>query len=161
MNPLNKENVMSVADARESFSRILRSFRHEFDPQPIVVGAHRKPEAVIVPYSTYISRAQSSGSTVFDLSALQEMSEVLHKLAAMNNIDQLGVFGPILTRALEPDEHLDLVVVPRETATYFDLVQCGTELELVLRRFVNIVNRDGLHPVADAEILETTHYLSH
>ena len=160
MNPLSSDSVMSVADAREGFSRILRGFRHDFAPQPVIVGAHRKPEAVIVPYDHYVVSAQPQGANVFDLDTVQEMSEVLHKLAAMNNISQLGVFGPIINRALEPAEHLDLLVVPNDSATYFDLVQFGTEMELVLRRFINVVNRDGLNPIADADILESAQYLN-
>jgi predicted nucleotidyltransferase len=51
------------------------------------------------------------------------------------------------------------LVGPTEQATYFDVVQFATDIELVLRRFVNVVNRDGLHPLSDAHILEEAVYI--
>lgn len=153
------DEVVSVAEAREGFSRILRGFRNDFDPQPVIVGAHRKPEAVIVPYDKYVvTKGVTSGVADLDLEVLGEMSDVLHKLAAMNNIDELAVFGKILLQPLEAEDQLDLLVGPTSQATYFDLVQLATDLELVLRRFINIVNRDGLHAIADAEVLESAVY---
>ena len=153
------DEVVSVADAREGFSKILRGFRTDFDPQPVIVGAHRKPEAVIVPYEQYVAgKNVHAGSSALDLEIVGEMSEILHKLAAMNNIAELAVFGNILTRGLAPEEPLDLLVGPTAQATYFDLVQFASEMELVLRRFVNVVNRDGLHPLSDAEVVDAAVY---
>jgi hypothetical protein len=31
-------------------------------------------------------------------------------------------------------------------------------MEIVLRRFVNVVNRDGLHPLSDAEVVDAAVY---
>ncbi len=93
------------------------------------------------------------------MEALGDMSDVLHKLAAMNNIDELAIFGPALTDSLGEDDALDMLVGPSPQATYFDLVQFATEMELVLRRFVNVVNRDGLHPIADAQVLAEAVYI--
>lgn len=153
------DEVVSVADAREGFSKILRGFRTDFDPQPVIVGAHRKPEAVIVPYEQFVAgRNVHSGSSALDLEVLGEMSEILHKLAAMNNIAELAVFGKILENGLGPEQPLDLLVGPTAQATYFDLVQFASEMEIVLRRFVNVVNRDGLHPLSDAEVVDAAVY---
>jgi predicted nucleotidyltransferase len=153
------DEVVSVADAREGFSKILRGFRTDFDPQPVIVGAHRKPEAVIVPYEEYVAgKNVHAGSSALDLEIVGEMSEILHKLAAMNNIAELAVFGNILTRGLAPEEPLDLLVGPTAQATYFDLVQFASEMEIVLRRFVNVVNRDGLHPLSDADVVDAAVY---
>lgn len=153
------DEVVSVADAREGFSKILRGFRTDFDPTPVIVGAHRKPEAVIVPYEQFVAgRNVHSGSSALDLEVLGDMSEILHKLAAMNNIAELAVFGKILESGLGPEEPLDLLVGPTSQATYFDLVQFASEMEIVLRRFVNVVNRDGLHPLSDADVVESAVY---
>jgi predicted nucleotidyltransferase len=59
---------------------------------------------------------------------------------------------------LGPEEPLDLLVGPTAQATYFDLVQFASEMEIVLRRFVNVVNRDGLHPLSDAEVVDAAVY---
>ena len=77
----------------------------------------------------------------------------------MNNIDELAIFGPALTDSLGEDDALDMLVGPNPSATYFDLVQFATEMELVLRRFVNVVNRDGLHPISDAGTLDEAVYI--
>ena len=157
----NPEVIVSVADARENFSKILKTFRADPNALPVVLGAHRKPEAVIVPYKEYMAgrRVLLGGAGNVSMDALGEMSDVLHKLAAMNNIDELAIFGPALTDSLGEDDALDMLVGPNPSATYFDLVQFATEMELVLRRFVNVVNRDGLHPIADAQTLEEAVYI--
>ncbi|WP_114128407.1 hypothetical protein [Aurantimicrobium sp. MWH-Uga1] len=157
----NPDVIVSVADARENISKILKTFRADPNALPVVLGAHRKPEAVIVPYKDYIAgrRVLQGGSGNVSMEALGEMSEVLHKLAAMNNIDELAIFGPALTDSLTENDPLDMLVGPSAQATYFDLVQFATEMELVLRRFVNVVNRDGLHPISDAHILEEAVYI--
>lgn len=79
-------------------------------------------------------RVLLGGSGNVSMEALGEMSDVLHKLAAMNNIDELAIFGPALTDSLGEDDALDMLVRPNPNATYFDLVQFATEMELVLRR---------------------------
>jgi uncharacterized protein len=157
----NPDVIVSVADARENFSKILKTFRADPNALPVVLGAHRKPEAVIVPYKEYIAgrKVLLGGTGNVSMDALGEMSDVLHKLAAMNNIDELGIFGPALTDSLKEDDALDMLVVPNPSATYFDLVQFATEMELVLRRFVNVINRDGLHPISDAHTLEEAVYI--
>jgi predicted nucleotidyltransferase len=157
----NPDVIVSVADARENFSKILKTFRADPNALPVVLGAHRKPEAVIVPYKEYMAgrRVLMGGAGNISMHALGEMSDVLHKLAAMNNINDIAIFGPALTDSLGEDDALDMLVGPTEQATYFDVVQFATDIELVLRRFVNVVNRDGLHPLTDAQIIEEAVYI--
>lgn len=153
--------IVSVADARENLSKILKTFRADPRATPVVLGAHRKAEAVIVPYADYIAdkKAVQGRNSDVTMQTLQESRDVLLKLAAMNNIDEVGIFGPALLDSLTEDDPVDMVVAPSTDATYFDLVQFAADMEMVLRRFVNVVNRDGLHPISDAHILDEAVYL--
>ncbi len=153
--------IVSVADARENLSKILKTFRADPHALPVVLGAHRKPEAVIVPYADYMADKHqlSAGNGDISMDMMREMRDVLLKLAAMNNIAEVGIFGPALTDSLLEEQPVDMVVGPSAEATYFDLVQFAADMEMVLRRFVNVVNRDGLHPISDAQILEEAVYL--
>lgn len=157
----NPDVIVSVADARENLSKILKTFRADPNALPVVLGAHRKPEAVIVPYKDYMAgrRVLLGGSDNVSMQSLQDMGDVLHKLAAMNNIEEIAIFGPALTDSLGADDALDMLVGPTPQATYFDVVQFATDIELVLRRYVNVVNRDGLHPLSDAQILAEAVYI--
>lgn len=51
-SPRFKE-VMPVSEARREFSTILKGFTDETQSEPVYIGAHRKPEAVLVPVSIW------------------------------------------------------------------------------------------------------------
>ena len=48
--------VVPVAEARAGLSTVLRDFRvRGAEARPVVIGSHRKPEAVLVPYAAFAS----------------------------------------------------------------------------------------------------------
>lgn len=46
--------VLSVREFRKVFGAALRAFRSNTNTQPLLVGAHRAPQAALIPYSLYV-----------------------------------------------------------------------------------------------------------
>lgn len=63
--------VLPTAEARDHLSRILRRFRAEGpSTEPTLFGAHRKPEAAIIPFALY----ERLMDLVDDLAIVQEIT---------------------------------------------------------------------------------------
>lgn len=60
-------NVLTTSDARKSLSQTLAMFREHGDhAEPLVFGDHRRPEAVVIPYSLYRALEQAFEQARFD-----------------------------------------------------------------------------------------------
>lgn len=53
MTVMEPFRVDSSAEARESLGKTMSRFREDPDARPVVFGAQRKPEAVILPFAQY------------------------------------------------------------------------------------------------------------
>ncbi|WP_147440448.1 hypothetical protein [Mycetocola tolaasinivorans] len=48
--------VFASKDAGEELAQVLKRFRAEgISAEPLIFGAHRKPEAVVIPYELYVA----------------------------------------------------------------------------------------------------------
>lgn len=152
------ELIVTVADARESISRTLRQFRSQEHAVPVVMGAHRKPEAVIVPYQQY-QRLINSSTSSHSLDSIQSKSELLQKIAQLSNVERVFVFGDIVYKNTEFNGTIELLIEPSPSATYFDLVQFEIDMEQLFDCRVDVANahqldRDRLaHITKDAVLL--------
>lgn len=146
-------HVRSVADARSGLSQILREFRRNPDAPAIVIGAHRKPEAAVVPYA--LLRRQLSPEAPRDtvLATITMKSALIKRLARLNHLDDVAVFGSVARGDDGPTSDVDLLVTPCPEASFFDLAQFAADIELLLDREVDVVSRPSLDPVRDATIL--------
>ncbi|MES2170415.1 MAG: nucleotidyltransferase domain-containing protein [Actinomycetota bacterium] len=140
-------DVTTVADARAELSQILRTFRDAPSAQPVVLGAHRKPEAVLVPF------AQFRGAQPPLLTALRHRSKLITRLALLNKIAAVSVFGSVARGEETLDSDIDLLVDPLAEASLFDLGQFALDLEQVFDRHVDVVSRRSLIEGADDDIL--------
>jgi PHD/YefM family antitoxin component YafN of YafNO toxin-antitoxin module len=52
-------DVMPIAEARVSLSRAVRELSANADAEPIVIGSHRKPQAVLMSHRQYVARGAS------------------------------------------------------------------------------------------------------
>lgn len=50
---MEPDRILSSAQARESLGLILAGFRANSSARPVIFGAQRKPEAVVIPYPQY------------------------------------------------------------------------------------------------------------
>lgn len=150
------EAVTSVADARAGLSMTLKRFRSSPDAPPVVLGSHRKPEAVLLPYSSYtalLHRPSAGGATTAwgDLVARRDL---ILRLAALNRIRSVSVFGSVAREEETTGSDVDLIVDPSPDATLFDLAQFATDVETITGRSVDVVSSKALDSERDREILE-------
>lgn len=152
--PLTPALVTTVADARAGLSRILRTFRNDPDAQAVVIGSHRNPEAVLVPFS----RCHGCDSTSVKppssmLDRLRAKRNLIERIAAMSTLSDVRVFGSVARGEETATSDVDLLVEPSDATTLFDLAQFEIDMEALLERAVDVVSIRSLDPGRDAEIL--------
>lgn len=148
--------TVTVADARAGLSAILRGFRA--DPgtaQAVTIGSHRRPEAVLVPFDQFLAlSATPVHRPVRVLSLLQDRSQLIRRVASLNNIDNVAVFGSVARGTETEASDIDLLVTPSESASLFDLAQFEIDISELTGRDVDVVSRRALDPERDKMILE-------
>jgi len=147
-------DVRPVGEARAELTRTLRRFRE--DPghaAPVVLGSHRAPEAVILPYAQYIDLTTGAGETGGIRAVLHERRGLIERLARASGLVDVRVFGSVARGDDTPASDVDLLVTPGPEASLFDLVRFQLDAEAVLGRGVDVVSRRSLDPLSDREIL--------
>lgn len=143
-------DVLPVAEARAGLSRLIADFRVN-DDLAVVIGAHRRPEAALVPYARY--RELTSAKPAVDLARLRELRSVIARLAAASNLADVAVYGSVARGEQRPGSDVDLLVTPNPGATLFDMAQLELDLELILGVPVSATSRGALDPERDALII--------
>lgn len=150
-----RSSVTTVASARDDLSRTLRRFRAG-DLEPVVLGSHRAPEAVIVPYSTYretgTSHAEASEVRAPTLRDIRQRSRLITRLADMANLDGIRVTGSVARGDATPESDIDLIVDPRPGASLLDLAQFADDLEQLFGHPVDVLSARALDPQTDAAL---------
>lgn len=137
-------DVMTVADARRDLTRILRRFRDDPHAAPIVVGAHRKPTAVISPIRAETSDAPSLRGR------LHRLRDVIAHLASAARLRDVQLFGSVARGDESAGSDIDLLVTLDGDADYFDVAQFAMDVEAITGRRVDAVDRGTLpvgHPI--------------
>ncbi len=151
-----RSSVTTVASARDDLSRTLRRFRAG-DLEPVVLGSHRAPEAVIVPYSSYReTAAPGAGGTAAQAPTLNDIRQrrrLIARLADMANLDGIRVTGSVARGDATPESDIDLIVDPRPGASLLDLAQFADDLEQLFGRPVDVLSARALDPQTDAALL--------
>ena len=143
--------VTSVSDARAGLSRIIGSFR-DGAVAPVVIGSHRRPEAVLVPFAHYRALTEER-PTVIGLDRLRELRSLIERLAAASHLDDVQVYGSIARGEQSELSDVDLLVTPRAQATMFDIAQFEIDMETLLGVQVSVVSTAALTSEHDAAIL--------
>lgn len=148
--------VTTVAGARDDLSRTLRRFRAG-DLRPVVLGSHRSPEAVIVPYSTY-RETGAPEAVVFTgraptLDDVRRRRRLIMRLADIANLDGIRITGSVARGDATADSDIDIIVDPRPEASLLDLAQFADDLEQLLGRPVDVLSSRALDPHTDATLL--------
>ena len=157
-------DVVPVAEARAGLSSVLRDFRdHGADAAPVVIGSHRRPEAVLVPYERFVAsqvtgeRVPPAGRqqrAVHLLDELRGRRELIHRLARANRIASVQVFGSVARGDETPSSDVDLLVEPQDDASLFDLAQFELDMESLFERPVDVVSRRSLRADRDQAVLD-------
>lgn len=144
-------DVVPVAEARSGLSRTLRGFRADPDAAAVVIGSHRRPEAVLLPYEKYVTTATSSSTVT--LARLRELATIIGKLAEASHLSDVRVYGSVSRGDQTPTSDVDLIVSPQPDATLFDVAQFEIELETVLGAPVSVVSSRSLDAERDAVVI--------
>jgi len=147
--------VTTVAQAREDLSRVLRRFRGG-DFEPLVLGSHRRPEAVIVPYEAYLAARTASETSALaapTLVDLRRRRRLILRLADMANLEAVRVTGSVARGEATSDSDIDLIVDPKPGASLLDLAQFADDLEQLLGRSVDVLSARTLDPDTDARLI--------
>jgi prevent-host-death family protein len=146
-----ESHVVSVADARIGLSQTLKRFR-QGEREPVIVGSHRKPEAVILPVDDYFATGNPEVQGV-NLDRLRELSSVIRALASAHHLRDVAVFGSVARGEQTSASDVDLLVSSDGKASLFDIAGFELDMETILMRPVHAVSRGGLDEVRDAHIL--------
>lgn len=143
-------DVLPVAEARAGLSRLIADFRVN-DNLAVVIGAHRRPEAALVPYARY--RQLTTVTPEVNLARLRELQPVIARLAAASHLTDVAVYGSVARGEQRPGSDVDLLVTANPGATLFDIAQLELDLELILKVPVSVTSRGALDPDRDAHVI--------
>jgi predicted nucleotidyltransferase len=156
--------VVPVAEARAALSSVLRDFRDRGpDAAPVVIGSHRRPEAVLVPYERFVASqaaservppAKRQRKAVHLLEELRRRRALIERLARANRIASVQVFGSVARGNETPSSDIDLLVEPQDDASHFDLAQFELDMASLFERPVDVVSRRALHADRDRAVLD-------
>ena len=143
------DQVLSITEARASLPTLVdrlvdRSLDH------VVIGSHRKPEAILVPYG------RASSARVDEppmLAALKSKAALVRRLATLSKIDAVAVFGSVARGEDGPESDIDLLVDIAPGATMFDIAAFEIDMEALFERRVDAITRGSLDPLRDARAL--------
>ena len=140
MDRAHRKEIVSVADARRDLSKTLRRFRLDPNAAPIVLGSHRKPEAVLVSYDQFIAGLIPVARPV-TMADLREKAALLHKVADLANVRDLAVFGSVARGEQQLGSNVDLLVTAGPGVSHFDIVDFEADLEELLGTRVDVLTR--------------------
>lgn len=145
--------VLPVSEARAGLTRLLVDFRTAPDAPVVIIGAHRKPEAALVPILRYRELLDAQPQNVVTLDRLRKLKPVIERLAGAAGLDDVRVYGSVARGEAGPDSDVDLLVTPGRGVTLFDLAQFEMDMEALLDVPVSAMSRRALDEKRDAAIL--------
>lgn len=140
MAGLTRRDIVSVADARKDLSKTLRRFRLDPNAAPIVLGSHRKPEAVLVSYEQFIAGLVPVDRPV-SLAELQGKASVIRGMAAKLGITGVGVYGSVARGEETLGSNVDLLIECPASLSHFDIVDFAAEVEDLVGARVDVLTR--------------------
>lgn len=145
--------VLSVADARAGLSRLIAGVRDDPSAEPVTIGAHRRPQAVLLSVEEYRRISDRTPARV-SLERLHHLKPVIERLARAARLADVQVYGSVARGDQTQDSDLDLLVTPAADATLFDVAQFEMDMEVLLGIPVSAVSAASLDRTRDARILD-------
>ena len=140
--------VLGIAEARSSLSSIVD--RLTSDPAGrVIIGSHRKAEAMIVPYS--IEALRPSDPSVLEV--VRSKSALVKRLAGFSRIGSVSIFGSVARGDDGPESDLDFLVEALPGATMFDIAAFEIDMETLFDRKVDAISIGSLDPKKATHIL--------
>jgi len=139
--------VLGIAEARRGLPGLVDAMTTH--PGKIaVIGAHRKPQAVLLPYDTFVElrNASLSNPSRVDLKKVKSVADLIKRLGATWGLHSIAVFGSVARGEERIDSDVDLLVDATPGTSYFDLAGFEADVEQILGRPVDVLTRDALDP---------------
>jgi predicted nucleotidyltransferase len=114
---------------------------------PIVIGSHRTPTAILMPYGQMRPNTPS-------LALLRSKASLIRTLATAHKLSTVSVIGSVATGKADQDSDVDLLCDTESRATLYDIAACETDLEQALGFPVTIITRASLSTSADTSLFE-------
>jgi len=148
------DQVLGVAEARASLTKIIDGLV-ENRLERVIVGSHRKAEAVMIPYDDYVDLVarptNASGGAL--LTQMKSKADLIRRLGAMSGVSDVAVFGSVARRTEHAASDIDLIVTLAPGSTLFDLARFELDMEALFGRPVDVLTRASLDPSRDSQIL--------
>lgn len=116
----------------------------------MVLGSHCTAEAVLVRYRDYRELLESQ-SPVAHTSMLEQLigkRDLIRRLAMLNNIGAISVFGSVARGDERSTSDIDLLVEPTGSTSLFDLAQVLVDAQLLVDRGHEAYGSDLALPLA-------------
>ena len=141
--------VLGIAEARASLSSIVDRLASDRVGR-VVIGSHRKPEAMIVPYDD----APPPAPVVPLLETVRARADLIKRIALTSKIVEVSVFGSVARGEELSSSDIDFMVDTQDGASLWDLAQFEIDMELLFNRPVDVVTRAALRPDRDRQMLD-------
>jgi predicted nucleotidyltransferase len=135
--------VLGIAEMRSSLPQLIRELASG-GLDAILVGSHRKPQAMLVGYS-----AEPSDP----LKQLQSKARIISTLARGCGLSTVSVSGSVARGEASQDSDIDLVCEGQPGTTLFDVAAFETVMEDLMGRPVTAMLRSSLDEKLDNQIL--------
>ncbi|QAY61741.1 hypothetical protein ET475_05660 [Microbacterium protaetiae] len=143
---------MPVADARAGLSGLIARFRSDPEAEPVIIGAHRRPEAVLLSVPAHRRLATPAAGEV-TLDRLRQLAPVIERLAAASRLRNVRVYGSVARGDQRSDSDVDFLVTPEAGTTLFDIAQFELDLEVLLGVPVSATPATALDDVRDRGVI--------
>ncbi len=137
------DHVLGIAEARTSLSTLVDSLADSRSTVAII-GSHRRPEAALIPYATYVKLRDSPAAPVVNLAFLRERAALIRRIGQAWGMHDIAVFGSVARGQERADSDVDLLVDANQDRSLFDIAGFESDLEQLLGRPVDVITRNGL-----------------
>ena len=144
---MSSPRVLGIAEARSSLPALMRALSENPDADPVVIGSHRTPKAVLIPWTRY-------GPPKPTLELLQQKASLIRTVATAHKLSTVSVIGSVARGEALEDSDVDLLCDADTGANLYDIAACEIDLEQALGFPVTIITRGGLTLPRDAAFLE-------
>ena len=140
--------VVGIAEARTQLPAMVKAMAANPDSEPIVIGSHRTPTAILMPYGQMRPAAPT-------LDLLRSKASLIRTLATAHKLSRVSVIGSVATGQAHQDSDVDLLCDTEPGATLYDIASCETDLEQALGFPVTIITRASLTNSVDQAMIDS------
>ena len=138
---------LSITEARSRLTTLVQKVAQNPRHEPIVIGSHRKPQAMLVPYGS------NTGTTVPTLDLLRSKKDVIHTIARAHKISTVSVTGSVARGEATEASDVDLICAAESNADLYDLAGFELDMEQLLGVPVQVLSASSLHSPLDDPII--------